>query len=37
MNHELYVRLMIDGEPSHPFSGRSLAPGEIGEGGVLEF
>jgi hypothetical protein len=26
-NHHVYLKLMIDGTPSKPFSARSLAPG----------
>lgn len=36
-NHELYLRLMIDGMPSHPFSGRSLHPDELGKALTLPF
>ncbi|HTV28330.1 MAG TPA: type IV secretion system DNA-binding domain-containing protein [Xanthobacteraceae bacterium] len=28
-NHDAYVKLMIDGAPSKPFSARTLAPGEL--------
>lgn len=36
-NHDLYVRLMIDGMPSHPFSARALHPDEIEQGSPLRF
>jgi len=29
-NYDIYVKLMIDGTPSHPFSAQTLAPEELG-------
>ncbi|HQU07604.1 MAG: hypothetical protein B7X04_01515 [Parcubacteria group bacterium 21-54-25] len=34
-NHHIYLRLMIDGTPSRPFSARTLHPGELEAGGTL--
>jgi hypothetical protein len=31
-NHQIYLKLMIDGAPSQPFSAETVRPGELALG-----
>jgi hypothetical protein len=31
-NHQIYLKLMIDGAPSQPFSAETMRPGDVGRG-----